>query len=450
MPLYLFNTLHRKKELFMPIHPGEVRMYTCGPTVYGPAHIGNLRAYIFSDVLKRTLASAHLSVVHAMNITDVGHLVGDGDDGEDKMESGARAEGLHPLEVAKKYETLFWHDFDAVGCERPSTVIRATDAIPEQLALIEKLKEKGFTYQTPQAIYFDTSKLKQYGQLSGQKLEDKLTGARDDVVVDTDKKHPADFALWFFLVGRYEHHTLRWASPWGVGFPGWHLECSAISREALGQPFDIHTGGVDHLGTHHPNEMAQSEAAYGEPLAHVWMHNEHLLVGDRKMSKSVGNLFTVSDITSKGFDAYDFRYLCLMAHYRSKMNFTWEALAAAQATRRNINALIGKDDSDEVLEDKVKEVNQSLYDDLDTPKALALLHEAKSPALWKHFDQVLNLGLIQASDMLVPEAILNLVEKRKQAREIGDWQSSDAIRDEIKQLGYQVSDTKDGQVVSLL
>jgi cysteinyl-tRNA synthetase len=262
--------------------------------------------------------------------------------------------------------------------------------------------------------------------------------------VDSDKKNPSDFVLWFFLTGRYTHHILQWPSPWGNGFPGWHLECSAISREALGQPFDIHTGGVDHIGTHHTNEIAQSEAAYGQPLAHFWLHNEHLLVDDRKMSKSTGNLFTLNNLVEKGFSPLDFRYLCLMSHYRSKMNFTWEALAGARSTLRNIRNQAEK--AGEVRDETIiTNVQAALNDDLDTPRALALLHQSHDPALWLVFEPILGLGLTTDGDL--PELIFNLLDLRKQARELKDWSKSDELRVQIDEAGYEVLDTPAGQKV---
>ncbi len=435
----LYNTLSRTKETLKPIHGNEVRIYSCGVTVYDYPHIGNMRAYLFVDILKRLLMVNNYSVTHAMNVTDVGHLVGDGDEGEDKLEVGAKREGVDPLAIAKKYEDAFWADYDALSMERPQKVLAATQAIPQQIALIKRLEEQGYTYQTKQAIYFDTSKVVDYGKLTGQKLEDKLTAAREEVVTDPDKKHPADFALWFFLVGRYTSHILKWETPWGEGFPGWHLECSAISRDLLGQPFDIHTGGVDHIGTHHTNEIAQSEAAYHEPLAHIWMHNEHLAVEGKRMGKSEGNLVRLVDLQEKGFDPLDFRYLTLTAHYRSKLNFTWDALAAARKARLSIAALPAQDSySDE----DYAQVLAALNDDLNTAEALALLHKANNRSLWVAFDTILQLGLDQmSSPQIVPQHVLGLFEERNQARVNKDWEASDRLRDALLEAGYRVQDS---------
>jgi cysteinyl-tRNA synthetase len=446
-PIYLYNSLTRSKEEFKPITSGEVRMYSCGPTVYDSAHIGNLRSYIFADTLKRVLRFNDYTVTHAMNITDVGHLVGDGDEGEDKLEVGARREGINPLDIAKKYTDQFIDDLKALNIELPDKIKSATETIEAQIEIIKLLEEKGFTYKTEAAIYFDTSKVSDYGKLTGQKRNDMLSGARPEVIVDSDKKNPQDFALWFFLVGRYESHLLHWPSPWGEGFPGWHIECSAISRALLGQPFDIHTGGVDHIGTHHTNEIAQSEAAFDQPLANYWMHNEFLLVNGGRMGKSEGNVITLKTVIEKGFSPLDFRYLCLMAHYRSKMNFTWEALERARKTRLNLVESLGvlpqlaeKDGSDTYMN-----ILSTFNDDLDTPKAIALLHESKSKTTWWEFEPILQIGLhLNNKKPQLPETILMLFSERNQARANKDWERSDELRKNIEDLGYKVIDSPEG------
>lgn len=297
----LFNTLSRKKDDLKPIHSDWVGLYTCGPTVYNFAHIGNLRTYIFEDILERMLRYNGYTVKRVMNITDVGHLTGDSDAGNDKLDTAAREQKKSVEELAKFYTDAFLDDLKKLNILVPDILAPATHFIPDQIALIEKLFEKGFAYDTPTAVYFDVSKFKDYGKLSGQSLAEKMTGARGEVVVDAEKHNPADFALWFKLVGKFEHHLLHWPSPWGEGFPGWHIECSAISRHFLSQPFDIHTGGVDHIGTHHENEIAQSEAAFGVPLANIWVHGEHLLVNDGKMAKSEGNFLTLAELKKKVF-----------------------------------------------------------------------------------------------------------------------------------------------------
>lgn len=447
MTISLFNTLSRQKEPFKPLVEGNVTMYACGPTVYNAAHIGNLRTAIFGDIVHRVFQQSGYQVQHAMNITDVGHLIGDVDGGDDKVEHEAQRSGQHPLAIAQKYEAKFFDDLDSLHIIRPDKIKRATDAIDSQIDLITTLEAKGFVYTTSSAVYFDTSKVSDYGKLTGQSLADKLIGARDEVVTDTEKRHPSDFALWFFLVGRYEHHILHWPSPWGEGFPGWHLECSAISRELLGQPFDIHMGGVDLIGTHHTNEIAQSESAYDEPLAHYWMHGEHLLMGDNRMGKSEGNAITIEVLKEKGIDPLAFRYYCLTAHYRSKLHFSWEALESAARTLQGIRQLIRNTSVASNLSSAlVDEVWAFLRDDFDTPKALAALHEAKDPNTWREFDEVLGLNLTSKQDEneAIPESVEALQQLRDDARSLGDWEQSDALRRQIEGLGYRVQDTDTG------
>ena len=334
--LKLFNTLTRRKEEFIPLNEKHAGIYTCGPTVYDYTHIGHLKKYINDDVLKRVLEYNGYKVNHVMNITDVGHLVSDEDTGEDKMEKGARESGKTVWEVARFFEDYFWKSLKEVNILKPDITPRATEHIKEQIELIKKLEEKGFTYKTTQAIYFDVSKFKNYTKLSGQKLEEKIVGAREDTFVDKDKKHPYDFALWFFVIGRFKNHTMRWPSPWGKGFPGWHIECSAMSMKYLGETLDIHTGGIDHIPVHHPNEIAQSEAATDKPFVRFWIHHDWLLVDNEKMSKSKKNFYTIDEIKEKNINPLAYRYFCLNAHYRSKLNFTWQGLEAAQNALENL------------------------------------------------------------------------------------------------------------------
>lgn len=452
----LYDTLTRSVSELSTIHPNKVRIYTCGPTVYHFAHIGNLRTYIFSDLLRRVLEYDGFEVVHGMNITDVGHLVGDGDEGEDKMEVGAAREGKHPLEVAQFYEQKFFEDTDQLNIQRAHRVLRATETVPEQIEIIKLLEEKGFTYRDEFAIYFDTSKLSDYGKLSGQKLEDKMTGARDEVVVDTGKKNPADFALWFFLAGRYKDHVLRWPSPWGDGFPGWHIECSAISRKILGQPFDIHTGGVDHIGTHHTNEIAQSEAAYELPLANRWMHGEFLLIDEGRMGKSEGNAYTLDTLIEKGFSPLDFRYLCLTANWRTQLNFTWESLQAARQARLKLNDFVSQNATSGNIASAYKEkFTEFINDDLNAPKAVALAWElTKDPQVeledkiftLKDFDRVFGLSLEKSEAVDIPQNIQELLDRREEAKKAKDFALSDSLREQIEEHGYEVRDTSEGQV----
>lgn len=459
--LKLYNTLSRKLEKFEPLNKNEVKYYTCGPTVYDYAHVGNLRTYIFEDVLYRSLEYLGYNVEHAMNITDVGHLVGDGDEGEDKLEVGAKREGKSPLEVAKKYEKKFFEDLDELNIIKPSHILRATDSVQDQIEIIKELEKKGFAYKGKQAIYFNTLKLKDYGKLSGQKLDEKKTGARGDVVVDSDKKNPTDFALWFFLKGRYKNHVLKWPSPWGEGFPGWHIECSAISRKLLGQPLDIHVGGVDHIGTHHTNEIAQSEAAFGKPLAKFWVHGEHLIVDSKRMGKSEGNLLTLDQLKEKGFSPLDFRYFVLTAHYRTQLNFSLESLTAAHTALEKLHNFVRATGSGQLgCSGYETQFKRAIENDINTPRALSvvwdLINDKKFPASSKKnsllkFDKVLGLDLddshSQQLSLDLDKVVQDLLSLREQARQDKDFAKSDELRKQIESQGYEVMDTPKGQKI---
>lgn len=456
--LKLFNSLTRKIEEFQPLNPPKVGMYTCGPTVYDYQHIGNYRKYIGDDVLRRVLEANKFEVKQVMNITDVGHLVSDEDAGEDKIEKGARESGRTVWEVAKFYEADFWNAMDELNVERPNVVAHATEHIGKQIKLIEQLEKKGFTYKTEYAIYFDVSKFKDYTKLSGQKLEDKETGARSDVVVDKSKKNPADFALWFFTVGRFKNHVMKWSSPWGEGFPGWHIECSAMSMEYLGDTLDIHTGGIDHIPVHHENEIAQSEAATGKTFVKYWVHHEFLQVDGGKMSKSLKNTYTNKDIKEKGFEPLAFRYLCLTAHYRDKLNFTWESLGGAANALNNLREIVREWESPNVIANEMwQSFLDALNNDLNTPQALAILWEmvkadlpnSQKAAIILEMDKILGLGLEEylGKKLDVPADVMELVEKRENARKSKDFKKSDEIRKEIADLGYTVEDTPNGPVV---
>lgn len=458
--LNIYNTLTHKLEDFKPLREKEVRLYTCGPTVYNFAHLGNLRTYIFEDVLRRVLEYDGYKVVHAMNITDVGHLTSDADEGEDKMELGAKREGKHPLELARVYEQAFFEDLKKLNILPPRKTARATDTIADQVEIIEVLEKKGYTYRDEAAIYFDTSKLADYGILSGQKLKDKKTGARDEVVVDRRKKNPADFVLWFFLAGRYKNHILRWPSPWGEGFPGWHIECSAISRKFLGQPFDIHAGGVDHIGTHHPNEMAQSFAAFGVPLANFWLHGEHMQMAEGKMAKSAGNFVRLQDLRDRGFNPLAFRYFTFGAHWRSKLNFTWEALEAAQNALDNLYEKISDLQGPPkkfLCAEYIKAFDREINNDLDMPRALSLtwrLIKKPNPDGLKlktleKFDEVLGLDLLTGAKerKKIPAEIKTLAKQREELRNKKDFKGADTLRAEIEKQGFVVNDTPEGPVV---
>ncbi len=459
----LYNTLTRKKQAFRPLKKGAVSLYTCGPTVYNFAHIGNLRSYLFADTLERSLAFAGYKVKRVMNITDVGHLTSDADIGEDKLEKEAARSKRTVWDVAEFYAKAFFKDCAELNIKKPHTVVKATDTVKDQIKLIQQLFKKGYAYETRQAVYFDIAKFKKYGALSGQSLEEKLIRARSEVVGDPEKKRPADFALWFKRVGRHKDHAMRWKSPWGEGFPGWHIECSAISSKYLGQPFDIHTGGIDHIGTHHANEIAQSEAAYGKPLAKVWMHNEYLVIDKAKMSKSAGMFITLSDVKERGFEPLSLRYLALTAHYRSQLSFSWESLEAAQKAYDNLLDMVA-----DVLSQKRARSGSSLVfdskyrafinDDLNTPKALALLWDVmKSSSLGAEnkrelaisFDRVLGLDLFKRARKVlegrnkIPSHIFGQAQRRWKLREQGEYDEADAIRLRLAKQGYEIQDKDD-------
>ncbi|MFA6429521.1 MAG: cysteine--tRNA ligase [Patescibacteria group bacterium] len=451
--LNLWNSLHKKLEPFEPIVSGNVGMYCCGPTVYNPATIGNLRSYVFEDVLRRMLESSGYSVTHVMNITDVGHLVGDGDAGEDKVEREAVRQKRAAYEIAREMESRFFADEERLNILRPTNTPRATENIPEQIALIHDLEKKGFTYRTSDGIYFDTAKFAPYGKLSGQKLEEKEAGTR--IEVNEEKKNATDFALWKFSPTDVQRQ-MEWESPWGMGFPGWHIECSAMSVKYLGQPFDIHCGGIDHIAVHHENEIAQSEAAYDRPLANYWLHNEFLTVDGRRMGKSEGNAFTLDEVVAKGFDPLALRYFYLTAHYRSKLNFTWEALEGAQNALkklRNACRLLPAAKTGEVVQEFVL----ALEADLNTPQALAVVWEVlkgtasdeeKTQAIVA-MDEVLGLGLVDVLGVplvepVAPEEVRVLAEERREARATKNWKRSDELRAQIEARGWEVLDESEG------
>ncbi len=455
--LRLYNTASRSLEAFTPITPGKVGLYTCGPTVYWDASIGNFRSFVFDDILQRTLEVEDYDVTRVMNITDVGHLTDDADEGEDKMIAGARREKKSVQDIAQMYTDYFIEDAKRLNIKLPKApyLCKATEHIREQIALIQQLDEKGFTYRTDDGIYFDTLKFPAYGALSGQKLEEKEAGAR--VAINTEKRNAADFALWKFSP-KNEKRLMEWESPWGVGFPGWHVECSAMSRAYLGQPFDIHTGGVDHIPVHHENEIAQSEAAYGIKLAQYWLHNEFLLVDGQKMSKSLGNVYTVRDIENHGFEPLALRYLFLGTQYRQKQNFTWEALQGAQnALNRLWSAARALERPQTGNMEFEAEFLSAMEDDLNTPKALAVVwklidsdiqSQTKAKTLlW--MDQILGLSLdkVVAHPFEIPKDIQTLVQLRNDARAKKDWLESDRLRVEILSRGWIVEDTSQGAKV---
>lgn len=457
MPLYLSNTLTRKKEEFSPLKKDKIGIYTCGPTVYWFAHIGNMRAFLFADVLRRTLAYNGYNINMVMNITDVGHLTGDMDDGEDKMIVAMKREGKTAYEIADFYTQAFMADIQKLNILPADIYPKATDHIKEQIKMIQDIERNGFAYTTSDGVYFDTSKLPQYGILSGQKSDEKMAGARVDM---KEKKSPTDFALWKFspMGSRRE---MEWDSPWGKGFPGWHIECTAMSTKYLGHPFDIHTGGVDHIPVHHENELAQAVGCCGSYHARFWMHSEFLTIEGGKMSKSLGNLFTLQDLIDNGFDPLAYRYFVLGAHYGTKLNFTWEALEAAQNALHRLQDVVRDWDTPKIgCAEYEERFLKALNDDLNTPQALAVMWElvedtalpssGKAESLLK-FDEVLGLGLeaFVNRPIAVPEEIRELIAKREEARAAKDWSASDDLRDQIEQQGFMVEDTPQGMKIRL-
>ena len=453
--LKLFNTASRKIEDFVPLHPPKVGMYTCGPTVYLDAHIGNLRSYVMEDILLRTLELEGYEVTRVLNITDVGHLTDDADAGEDKMESSAAKSGMTVWDIAKRYTDQFLSDAESLNIKIPTGkyLCKATDHIPEQIELIKLLESKGFTYTIRDGVYFDTAKFPSYGSFSGQKLEDKEAGAR--VTENPEKHNKSDFALWK-LSPKDAKRQMEWDSPWGVGFPGWHIECSAMAHKYLGQPIDLHCGGIDHVPVHHENEIAQSEAAYGVKLADFWMHVEFLLVDGRKMSKSLGNVYTMKDLADRGVDPRALRLFFLGASYRQKQNFTWEALHASQNALHRLDQTVREwTEAGTSLVDLESEFTSALEEDLNTPKALAVMWKliegdasnGDKGATLVYMDKVLGLSLsgIIGKKIAVPSEVAALADERLKARDSKDWKASDELRLRIEQLGWTVEDGKDGQ-----
>ena len=461
MDIFFTNTLTRKKEVFKPIDEKEVRIYSCGPTVYKDATIGNMRTSIFQDVLRRVLRYNGYKIKHVMNITDVGHLVSDGDEGEDKMIKSAREEHKSPAEIADYYTKLFFEDLKNLNIETPEIVCKATDHIPDMLKYVETLMEKGYAYETSTAIYFDISKLDKYPVLSNLNLEEQKAGAR--VEVDPEKKSPYDFALW---IKAPENHLMKWDSPWGPSYPGWHIECSAMGQKYLGEQFDIHTGGIDLIPTHHENEIAQSKGYCGKVPARYWLHGEYLLINGGKMSKSLGNVYLLRDIINRGYSPLAYRLFSYSSHYRNKLNFTWEGIEASQKSLERLKQgyqthLNGKDDvEDSVVNEYEERFHKAINDDLNMPLAMGVVWEVirndkKSPKLAKlllKFDSVLGLKIDEKEEVKqeIPKEILELIEERKKARENKNWEESDRIRDLIKEKGYEIKDTKEGTEVRFL
>jgi len=478
--LHLYNTLTRKKELFKPLFTSKVRIYTCGPTVYGHTHLGHMRTYTNTDILIRALRYFGYKPYQVMNITDVGHLLGDRDLGEDKMEKAARKEKKDAWEIAKEYTKEFFLVMKKLNIEKADIVSKATDNIPQMILLVQELERRGFTYRIKDGIYFDTSKVPDYGKLSHMPLKKLLEGAR--VEVNPEKRNPTDFALWKFTP-KGIHRQMEWVSPWNKkSFPGWHIECSTMAMRFLSKCFsagkfypqrfktiDIHTGGIDLVSVHHTNEIAQTEAATGRKFVNYWMHNEFLQVDGKKMSKSLSNFYTLSDLESRGYkDLMPLRYLFLNTHYRKKMNFTWGALAGAEVAYENIIREI--DSANGGLRDQKKEkyylaeFANKLANDLNMPQAIGVLHEVLNdsslPSFSKkeivmNFDQVLGLNLLEKAEEIrksrqkkLPLKIASLIEKRKLLREKGQWAKADQIRSQINNLGYLIEDTPEGSKIT--
>lgn len=466
--IYLTNSLSGKKEKFESHSPKEVGMYACGPTVHNFATIGNFRTYTVADILFRLLGYNSIYTKYVMNLTDVGHLVGDADVGDDKVEKSAKKKGKTAWDIAEYYTKIFLKDFEALNLRKPWKLPKATDHIKEQIGLVKVLEEKGFTYKTSDGIYFDTKGYeektgKKYGELST--LDEVLEGAR--VRENPEKKNARDFALWKFSKKPGERH-MEWESPWGIGFPGWHIECSAMSMKYLGESFDIHIGGEDLRSTHHPNEIAQSEAATGKPFVRYWIHVTFLKVDGKRMSKSLNNFYTVSDLREKGFDALALRYLYLTAHYRDSLNFTWGSLEAAQTAfnklRDQVASYRGASSRTTLSPEKQKKIDDfrvrfttAINDDLNTPKALATLWEmlkSNIPPGDKYdmaisFDEVLGLGLegFQKQNVEIPDEIKQLSKDREALRKAGKFEEADKIRESISQEGFGTTDTPQGSVL---
>ena len=459
----LYNTMSRSIEEFVPINEGKVSMYCCGPTVYNYAHIGNLRTYIFEDLLRRTLRRSGYDVKHVMNITDVGHLTGDGDDGEDKMEKSARETGRTVWDIAEFYMKAFFRDEEALNIERPDIICRATEHIDDMIKLIKRLEEGGHTYISGGNVYFSIDSISDYGKLARLNLDDLKSGAR--IEVDSNKKNPKDFVLWF-TNSKFKDQAMMWDSPWGRGYPGWHIECSAMSMKYLGEHFDIHCGGIDAIPVHHTNEIAQSEAATGKTWVNYWCHGEFLLMGNAKMSKSSGSFVTLPVLEGEGYDALDYRYFCLTGHYRSQLRFSYEALDAARSARKGIMERIADaksegpaaTDPSEKAREYMAAFDEAMENDLNAPKALSILWQmlkdnglssSDKLAAAYHMDGILGLGLDKAEkkEETLDAELQALLDERTAAKKAKDYKKADEIRDKLLSMGYAVKDTPAGPVL---
>lgn len=463
----LYNTLSRTKEEFRPINKELVKIYTCGPTVYSKAHIGNMRAYIFMDTLRRALIYKGYKLKHVMNITDVGHLTSDADIGEDKMELAAKKRNLSPYEIATEITNIFMQDIDKLNISKPEIIAKATDHIKEMEEYVKIIVKNGFGYETSKGIYFDTSKLPTYGELSKIDLKKQMAGAR--IQIDEEKKNPLDFALW---IKAPKEHIMKWDSKWGMCYPGWHIECVAMSHKYLGEKFDIHTGGVDHIQIHHENEIAQSRGAYSKNPANYWLHNEFLLISGGKMSKSLGNLYTIADLEQKGYEPLVYKLFSFTAHYRNKLNFTFEAMEGAKISitrlRENyMEHLNGTENIDEtILKEFEDRFTEALNDDLNMPQVVAVVFELarykiKSKDISRlllKFDKVLAIDINKlekeknttTEDIGLTDEILEILAKRQEARANKDYLESDRLRDLLLEKNIKVIDTKEGQKTEVI
>ncbi|MBR6107328.1 MAG: cysteine--tRNA ligase [Oscillospiraceae bacterium] len=468
--MLLYNSLTRQKELFRTKEPGRVKMYTCGPTVYHFAHIGNLRTYIMEDVLEKHLSATGLDVLRIMNITDVGHLTSDGDTGDDKMLKGAKREHKTVMEIAKYYTDAFFSDCQKLNIKRPEIVQPATGCIDDFIAAVQKLLEKGYAYEAGGNVYFDTSKLEQYYRFHDFREEDLEVGVREGVEGDANKRNKADFVLWF-TKSKFDDQELKWESPWGLGYPGWHIECSCISMKYAGEYLDLHCGGIDNVFPHHTNEIAQSEALLGHEWCPHWFHVLHLNTSSGKMSKSKGEFLTVSLLEEKGYDPMAYRFFCLQSHYRKSLVFTWENLDNAQGAYKKLIAKIRPllDDTgapDEAGKDALlKSFREAMDNDLNTALAVTALYDvlkadasgATKAAAIAEMDKELSLNLLEAAKALdaekdaapeIPAEVLELVEARKEARKAKDFAKADALRDQIAALGWEIRETRAGTEIT--
>ena len=470
-PIYLYNTLGREKQEFIPLVPKKVRMYNCGPTVYNIQHIGNLRAFILANLLRRMFEYNGYEVKQIMNLTDVGHLTDDGDAGEDKMEKQAKKEGKKIQDIAKHVTKIFYKDLEALNAKPKELQFpKASDHISEQIAFVKTLEEKGYTYKTSDGIYFDTSKFRSYGEMAKLDIKGLKEGAR--VETNKEKLHSTDFALWKFSP-KDEKRQQEWDSPWGIGFPGWHLECSAMAMKYLGKRVDVHTGGVDHIPIHHTNEIAQTETATAQKYVNYWVHNEHVTLEGKKLAKSEGHCVYLYNLVDRSIPALAFRYWLLTAKHNTKVNFTWDAIEAAQSgyfkLQRYFVEKLGKKNGT-VIKEYQEKFHTFINDDLDTPKAIALLHDimkdethdkADIRATFLDFDRVLGLGFAEANTKLlenlsgekklkvgeIPDDIQNLLKEREHARDEKNFERADQIRGELEQKGYEIVDSKEGATV---